>query len=395
MVTSPERRLSELSLLREGERAQLLAEVRPGAAGHPRACVHELFAEQAGRTPGAVALVCGGEALTYAELEAASNRLAHHLRARGVGPEVRVGLCLERGHALVVGALGILKAGGAYVPLDPAYPPERLAFTLSDAGASLLLTHSALLDVLPAFGGDAVFLDADREAIARRSGEAVPSGVGARNAAYVVYTSGSTGRPKGVLVEHGSLANTLLGARETLGLGAGEVFPAMAELRLRHLGVRGLRPPPGGWGAPAPGAGSRPGRGPPGGGAGRGGRVPRGAGADGEVVRRVRTGPGTLPRVRRVFVGGDAVPPDLLAQMREVVPGGACACCTGPPRRPSSPRPGRCGGERPRLAGDGAGPPGAGLYVWTRTATRCPWACPGSCSSAGRAWRAATWGGRS
>ncbi|MET0395249.1 MAG: non-ribosomal peptide synthase/polyketide synthase, partial [Longimicrobiaceae bacterium] len=160
MAASPKGRLSAVSLLREGERAQLLAASHPDALGLPPACVHELFAARAARAPGAPALAFGDETLTYAELERRSNRLARHLRTRGVGPEVRVGLCLERGVEMVVGVLGILKAGGAYVPLDPAYPAERLAYTLGDSGASLLLTQGRLLEALPAFAGEVVRLDA-------------------------------------------------------------------------------------------------------------------------------------------------------------------------------------------------------------------------------------------
>ncbi|MET0396109.1 MAG: AMP-binding protein, partial [Longimicrobiaceae bacterium] len=175
-----------------------------------RRAVHELFAEQAARTPGLAAVAAAGEALSYAELERRANRLAHHLRARGAGPEARVCICLEREVEMVVAVLAVLKAGGAYVPLDPAYPAERLAHALDDSGAVLLVSRNRLLPVLPAFGGGIVCLDADREAIAAESDEAPGSGVGVHGAAYVIYTSGSTGRPKGVVVEHASLAGTLL-----------------------------------------------------------------------------------------------------------------------------------------------------------------------------------------
>ena len=128
------------------ERHTILAEWNATARAVPGATLPELFAAQAARTPDAVAVVFEDERLSYGELDARANRLAHHLRALGVGPEVVVGLCLERSLAMLVGLLGILKAGGAYLPLDPDYPPERLAFMLADAGAPVLLTRAALRD---------------------------------------------------------------------------------------------------------------------------------------------------------------------------------------------------------------------------------------------------------
>ncbi|HLL47222.1 MAG TPA: condensation domain-containing protein, partial [Longimicrobiaceae bacterium] len=201
MAADPRRRLSEASLLRVTERAQLLGGSRAEPVDHPPACVHELFSAQAERTPGLTAVSGGGQALSYTELEQRSNRLAHHLRGRGVGPETRVGICLERGADMVVAVLGVLKAGGAYVPLDPAYPAERLAYTLADSGASLLVSQTPLLETLPAFGGEIVCLDRDRAALGAEPDGAPRSEVGPRNAAYVIYTSGSTGMPKGVVVE--------------------------------------------------------------------------------------------------------------------------------------------------------------------------------------------------
>ncbi|MET0398241.1 MAG: condensation domain-containing protein, partial [Longimicrobiaceae bacterium] len=229
MVADPRQRISAVSLLREGERAQLLAGSGTESLGHAPACVHDLFSAQAARTPGLAAVSGRGETLGYGELERRANRLAHRLRAHGVGPETRVAVCLERGPEMVVGVLGVLKAGGAYVPLDPDYPAERLAYTLSDSGAALLVSQGRLVDALPAFAGEVVCLDADREAIAAEPEEAPRSGVSPRNAAYVIYTSGSTGRPKGVVVEHASLASTLLAVRDTFGLAAGEVMPALAS----------------------------------------------------------------------------------------------------------------------------------------------------------------------
>ena len=134
----------------------------------PGATLPELFAAQVARTPEADAVVFEDERLSYGELDARSSRLAHHLRALGVGPEVVVGLCIERSLAMLVGLVGILKAGGAYLPLDPDYPPERLAFMLADAGAPVLLTRAALRAHLPAHDAHVVCLDADWPAIARQ-----------------------------------------------------------------------------------------------------------------------------------------------------------------------------------------------------------------------------------
>src|SRR5262249_22180202 len=155
------------------------------------ATVPELFAAQAARTPNAIAAAFEGESLTYGELDARSNRLAHHLRGLGVGPEVVVGLCVERSLEMLVGLIGILKAGGAYLPLDPSYPAERLAFMLEDAGAALVITTAALGDRLRRHGARVVRLDADADAIARHPASAPASGIEPQNAVYVTYTSGS------------------------------------------------------------------------------------------------------------------------------------------------------------------------------------------------------------
>ncbi|MET0398368.1 MAG: amino acid adenylation domain-containing protein, partial [Longimicrobiaceae bacterium] len=221
MAADPRRRLSELSLLGGAERAQLLEAWTDTARPYPERCLHELFGEQAARTPGAVAVVADGREVTYAELESGANRLAHRLRALGVGPEVRVGVALERGAGLVVALLGTLRAGGVYLPLDPAHPGERMAYMLADSGASVLLAPAAVQDSVPSFGGARVCLDADREAIAGEPDTAPESGVDPQNAAYVIYTSGSTGRPKGVVVAHRSAVNLLAGALETIGAGPG------------------------------------------------------------------------------------------------------------------------------------------------------------------------------
>ncbi|HEX8273555.1 MAG TPA: amino acid adenylation domain-containing protein, partial [Longimicrobiaceae bacterium] len=162
-AADPERRLSELSLLDDAERARLLVEWNAAPREAPRRCVHELFAEQAARTPEALAVTCGSAALTYAELDHRSNAIARMLRDRGVRPETAVGLCVERSAEMVAAVLGILKAGGVFVPVDPQGPAERLAFMLADSGARLLLTDGAAGDRLAGFAGEIVVLDTLRE----------------------------------------------------------------------------------------------------------------------------------------------------------------------------------------------------------------------------------------
>ena len=153
-------------------------------------------------------------ALTYAELDARANQLAHHLQGLGVGPEVVVGLCVERSLEMVVALLGILKAGGAYLPLDPGYPPDRLAFMLADARVDVLVTRTALRDRLPPAPARIVCLDADGPAIARHPTAAPALALCPQNTAYVIYTSGSSGVPKGVSGPHGAIANRILAQRK-------------------------------------------------------------------------------------------------------------------------------------------------------------------------------------
>ena len=162
--------MDRLPLLRAAERRLVVEEWNATDAGYPAgACVHDLFRAQAARTPEAVALSWRGERLTYAELEARANQIANALRRRGVGPEVRVGICLPRTPELVAAMLGVLKAGGAYVPLDPAYPRERLGYMLEDAGVTLVITDSALADRLPEDAAALLLLDRERDAIAAES----------------------------------------------------------------------------------------------------------------------------------------------------------------------------------------------------------------------------------
>ncbi|MGZ8267404.1 MAG: amino acid adenylation domain-containing protein, partial [Burkholderiales bacterium] len=204
IVADPQQRIGALPLLSAAERYQLLVEWNDTAADRRDGCVHELFEDQAARSPDAVAVVFEERQLTYAELNARANRVAHHLIDLGVKPEVLVGLCMERSLEMIVGLLGILKAGGAYVPLDPAYPVDRLTFMIADTQAPVLLTQQRLLSRLAQHPGQILCIDSDPPAASAARSENPPRQARPENLAYVIYTSGSTGRPKGVAIEHRS-----------------------------------------------------------------------------------------------------------------------------------------------------------------------------------------------
>ncbi|MFP2930363.1 amino acid adenylation domain-containing protein, partial [Pyxidicoccus sp. 3LG] len=212
----PEAPLATLPLMSEAELRQVLVGWNATDRDFPRdACAHQLFEAQAARSPEAIAVRFEGQSLTYAQLDARANQLAHHLRALGVRPEVAVALCVERSLELVVAILGILKAGGAWVPMDPSYPVERLTYMLRDCAAPVLVTTEAIADELPSGGEQLVLLDAEAALISARPTSAPESLTGAGNLAYIIYTSGSTGRPKGTLLQHRGLCNTgLTAARE-------------------------------------------------------------------------------------------------------------------------------------------------------------------------------------
>ena len=215
MVTNSDQPIATLPLLPPATQRQMLVEWNDTGRDYPAgSCIHDLFAEQAARTPDAVAVVHHAQRLTYGELERRANRLANALRGRGVGPEVRVGVCMHRAPDLLVALLGILKAGGAYVPLDPAYPRERIRFMLEDAAVALVLTESVLLDVIADSGVPSLGLDVEPEALARQPETAPPSGVVPENLSHVIFTSGSTGRPQGVMVQHAGTVVFLRWMRE-------------------------------------------------------------------------------------------------------------------------------------------------------------------------------------
>ncbi|MGH7473577.1 MAG: non-ribosomal peptide synthetase, partial [Candidatus Methylomirabilales bacterium] len=211
MVEDPGQRLGELPLLSEAEREQLLVGWNATRVDYPLdSCLHNLFEAQVERSPEAVAVGFENEQLTYQELNRRANQLAHHLRQRGVGPEVLVGVFMERSLEMVIGLYGILKAGGAYVPIDPEYPAERIAFMVEDSQAPVLLTQHRLVERLPAHRAQLLCLDTDWPVMAGAPGGNFNSGVRAGHLAYVIYTSGSTGRPKGAMNIHRGICNRLL-----------------------------------------------------------------------------------------------------------------------------------------------------------------------------------------
>jgi amino acid adenylation domain-containing protein/non-ribosomal peptide synthase protein (TIGR01720 family) len=208
IVANPEQRSSDLPLLTEAELKQLLVDWNDTGTDHAQGqCIHELFEAQVERMPDAVALTFEDSWLTYLELNRRANQLGHHLQNLGVGPEVLVGICVERSLEMVIGLLGVLKAGGAYIPIDPTYPQERLALMLEETQAPVLLTQQSLLERLPDYQGRMICLDTEMEDISKQSEENPQSGVTPENLAYVIFTSGSTGRPKGTLLQHRGLCN--------------------------------------------------------------------------------------------------------------------------------------------------------------------------------------------
>jgi amino acid adenylation domain-containing protein len=220
MIADPNRPISMLPLLTETERSQLLVEWNATQEDYPKdTCIHELFEAQAARTPDAIAVVDDVE-WTYRELNTRANQLAHYLRRHGVGPEVLVAVCMERGLEMLVSLLGILKAGGAYLPLDIDYPPERLAFMLEDSRPPVLLAQQSLLGRLPSHGAQVICVDSDWGLIAHESEQNPPASATAGSAAYVFYTSGSTGKPKGVQGYHRGVVNLCKAMASQFGLHA-------------------------------------------------------------------------------------------------------------------------------------------------------------------------------
>jgi amino acid adenylation domain-containing protein len=233
LIEDPARRLSELPLLSAGERERVLREWNPAAIDRPAPrCVHELIEERVACDPDATAVLCGDTRISYGELDRRANRVAGHLRAAGAGPDVAVGICLERSAEMLVALLGTLKAGGAYIPLDPDDPPARLAYMVEDSAARLVLGRGDTLERLAGTSTPAVLLSID-ELLQRGADD--PSDLGPRatdpeQLAYAIYTSGSTGAPKAVGVPHRAVVHFLTVMQQVLGLDATHTMLAVTPL---------------------------------------------------------------------------------------------------------------------------------------------------------------------
>jgi amino acid adenylation domain-containing protein len=223
IVAAPDTPIAQLPLLTTAERHQLLVGWNQTHVDGPKdSCVHELFEAQVARTPDAVAVVHADRQLSYRELNTRANQLAHYLQRLGVGPEVPVGLFVERSLDMIVGLLGILKAGGVYVPLDWALPQERLAFMLQDTQASLVLTQQCGVESLPQVTLPLIRLDMDWALITQEPAENPDCATNPAHLAYIIYTSGTTGTPKGVMIQQRSLAHYTETAAAEFGIGPGD-----------------------------------------------------------------------------------------------------------------------------------------------------------------------------
>ena len=231
IVANPDRPIRELPLLTEAEKHRLLVECNDTKTDYPNnKCIHEHFEAQVEKTPDAIAVVFEDQRLTFRELNNRANQLAHYLNKLGVGPEVLVGICVERSLEMIVGLLGVLKAGRAYLPLDPDDPKERLAFMLEDTQTHVLLTQARVHNNLPEHRAHVICLDREGIEIEQESTENPCRLVPAQSLAYVIYTSGSTGKPKGVAVEHRQLSNYLLSIINRLDLTSQSSFATVSTL---------------------------------------------------------------------------------------------------------------------------------------------------------------------
>lgn len=231
IAAAPETLVFRLPMLAAAAQREWLIDWNATATDYPRdSCAHELFAAQAARTPDAVAIASDAATLSYAELDAAANRLAHWLQAQGVGPETVVGVCVGRTPELSVALLAVWKAGGAYLPLDPSYPPQRMRLMLDDAGVKVVLTQTAFVAQVAAEGLRSLALDGERAAWADLQTAAPPCAATADSLAYLIYTSGSTGRPKGTLIPHRGLTNYLAWALQRYEVDQGAGAPLHSSI---------------------------------------------------------------------------------------------------------------------------------------------------------------------
>jgi amino acid adenylation domain-containing protein len=242
IALNPHQCISELPMLTERERTQIVHDWNATSAEFPQTCVHALFEQQVSQHPDSVAVVFEDRQLTYRELNQRANQVANFLRKRGVGPDVLVGVCLERCPEVLVALLGIWKAGGAYVPLDPAYPADRLSFMVKDSAAKVLLTDSKHKPLFASAAGETFCMDSDWPTIAKESSGNLQPVSTPSNLAYVMYTSGSTGTPKGVMVLQSGLVNYLTWAIKTYSVQTGGSIPVHTSTSF-DLTVTGLYPP--------------------------------------------------------------------------------------------------------------------------------------------------------
>jgi amino acid adenylation domain-containing protein len=316
------KRLASIPFLPDDERQQLLRDWNDTGAEFPdHLCVHQLFEAQARQTPESQALTFEERHLTYRELNALANRLAHHLRNLGVRSESVVGLCVERSPEMVIGLLAIFKAGGAFLPINPQYPSERVAYMIEDAEAAVLITQHDTSVVLPRGVSQVVRLDDDCEVIAGCSEEDSCNDVRPEHLAYITYTSGSTGKPNGVLVEHRNLVNTLCSSQSLFNFRRDDVVACISAFSFDIFLFELLCPLLAG---------------------GRCLLLTSQSAMDAALVRKalaevtvIHAVPALMRqlvvaledsataaggRIRQVFVGGDAVPPKLLTEIQEVFP---------------------------------------------------------------------------
>lgn len=238
-LTNPDSSISELPLLTDSERRQVVCDWNDTHADYPTdKCLHDLVEAQTERTPDAVAAEFGDARLSYRELNARANQLAHYLQKLGVGPDVLVGVLMERSLEILIGLLGIMKAGGAYVPLDASLPQDRLSYMVEDSRMSLLVTHRGIDGSLSVRPGSVVRLDSDWRAIAKQGTDRPTlSSANPRNLAYVLYTSGSTGKPKGVEIQHSALVNFVLSMQREPGFTARDVLLAVSSVSFDIAGL--------------------------------------------------------------------------------------------------------------------------------------------------------------